>query len=367
MLRRLLALPAAAGLLALSVSAASAATGTTWTIVPVPDVNGVAAAPLSISCPSPSDCVTVGDEKPTIGNAFPVAESWNGSAWTVMTVAEPAHTDGGALESVSCVSADYCMAVGVYEATDTRHNSQTLTEVWNGSTWTIKPGAVKKIGLGSVSCVSATYCVAQGEGDIEVWNGSTWSEAASDPAASKDLGQISCPTMAGCYITDSGYVAYWDGGTSLTQQSLAAPPGGNFYEGESISCTGAQSCTVVGDNNGGPLAEAWNGTVWTIEPTHVPAKTVYSNLAAVSCVSAASCTAVGTKDPAQQEVTDLLAERWNGSGDWGVANLAEPGDDGGQFLSISCTTTVNCMAMGEYFSLSTEEWSTLAYELQPSS
>ena len=40
MLRRLVVLPVAAGLLTLSVSGASAAAGTTWTAVPMPNVNG---------------------------------------------------------------------------------------------------------------------------------------------------------------------------------------------------------------------------------------------------------------------------------------------------------------------------------------
>jgi hypothetical protein len=375
MLRRLIALPAAAGLLALSVSGASAAAGTTWTNVPVPDINGVAPTLLSVSCIAADDCVTVGQVAPAGGNDEPMAESWNGTAWTVMSVAVPPRTVGGGLASVSCTAADDCMAVGYDNSTDTKHTLQTLTELWNGSTWTIETAPLTKRRLESVSCASSDFCAAAGEygtgstaeGFIELWNGSAWSAAATIPGA-WGIDGISCPTTAGCYLNDGQQVYLWDGGTGVTTQQLAVPTGGGPWEAESISCTAAQSCTATGENNGTPLAENWNGSTWAIQPTRVPARTTGSNLASVSCVSTASCTAVGTKGVIHKKlgVEELFGERWNGSGDWGAANIAAPGDgDENQFFGVSCTTAVNCMAVGGY--TNTNGWLGLAEVLQPTS
>lgn len=41
------------------------------------------------------------------------------------------------------------------------------------------------------------------------------------------------------------------------------------------------------------LAEAWNGSSWTVQPT--PNPDGYASLAAISCTSASACTAVGSK------------------------------------------------------------------------
>jgi hypothetical protein len=358
-------LTAAVGLLALTVSGAAA--GTTWTLVPVPDISGAAPNLLSVSCAAPDNCITVGNVMPASGApTFAISESWNGSAWTAASVAQPVHTNSDVLNSVSCVAADYCMAVGSFELTDKKHTTETLTELWDGSTWTIEePNAVANIGLTSVSCASASFCAAQGDGVIEVWNGSMWSEAAS-VSRNNDLSVISCPTTAGCYVADGDRVAYWDGGTGLTRKSLATPAGGGNYGIDSITCPAAQSCTAVGYDNTAPLAEAWNGSAWAIEPTPAPAKTSASDLVSVSCVSTANCTAVGAKYPAQKENTEPLAERWNGSGHWGVANIPPPGDgDSNQFFADSCATTVNCMAVGLYTTTSGRD--ALAYVLQPTS
>ncbi len=63
-----------------------------------------------------------------------VAEQWNGTAWTVLTTPSPATFS--ALGSVSCTSPVHCVAVGGSSATATGTVSP-LTEVWNGSAWTV--------------------------------------------------------------------------------------------------------------------------------------------------------------------------------------------------------------------------------------
>jgi hypothetical protein len=81
-----------------------------------------------------------------------------------------------------------------------------------------------------------------------------------------------------------------------------------------VSCASATACTAVGDYNNGTtgvtLAERWNGSTWSIQPTPNPAGAPVSLLNGVSCASATACTAVGGYNNGTAGVT--LAERWNG-------------------------------------------------------
>lgn len=75
----------------------------------------------------------------------------------------------------------------------------------------------------------------------------------------------------------------------------------------------------------------------------------------MSCVSAVSCTAVGTEVRAHKTQEALLAERWNGSGEWGIPHTPSPGPVGNQFFDVSCATTTNRMAVGTYDTTTTGE------------
>ena len=152
--------------------------GTTWTVQATPPVNDLSSLG-SVSCTSASACIAVGTT-PVGGNEIPtpLAEAWNGVAWTILPVPDPA--GNGSLSGVSCSSATACTAVG-------SASSGPLAERWNGMKWAVQPtpaatGAI----LDSVSCSSATACTAVGEVSPSVnasgnhvtlaerWNGTTW-------------------------------------------------------------------------------------------------------------------------------------------------------------------------------------------------
>jgi hypothetical protein len=370
MFRRLLVLPAAASLLAISLTAANAF-ATSWTQEPVPQPpGGVGASLSSVSCASADDCIAVGSATGA------VAESWDGTAWSVMSLSQPPDKDGVMLNSVSCVSADYCMAVGQDAATTGQKTQQTLTELWNGSTWTIEPTPLpfksqQAHVLSSVSCASTTYCVAGGldyvntkKGYywfIDLWNGSAWTVEATFAGLNLfDSTGVSCPTTAGCYLTDGDQIAYWSGGDSVTTSDLVSPASGTDVAASGISCTTAESCTIVGFSRSHttdinePLAEYWDGSSWVIQPTHLPAnasKGTGGDLAAVSCTSAAYCTAVGSYTPKGATFSAQLIERWTPGtpGQWGIPFVKDPSTSLNGLYGVSCTTTVNCNAVGNYY------------------
>jgi hypothetical protein len=268
--------------------------GTRWTIQPTPTPAGVNESILQgVSCTSARACIAVGVSYAN-GATPPVAERWNGTRWILQSVPSPVGATFSELTQVSCTSANACIAVGDYGNKAGKY--LTLAERWDGTIWTILPTANRR-GAGwsflfGISCTSATSCVASGHSEntagndatlAERWNGTSW---AIEPTPSHV-------------------------GTRL-----------NILLG--ISCTSPTACISVGyygdTGNYFTLAERWDGTRWTSQPTPKPG--LVSALAGVSCTSAASCTAV---DSYSKNLSSFftLAERFNGTR-WTVEPTPNP-------------------------------------------
>ena len=186
----------------------------------------------SVSCVGSSFCLAVGGT-----SSVPVAETWNGTAWSVVPVALPSGITGGVLSSVSCVATNLCETLG------TAFNGSGNTifgNQWNGSTLSLTTAATPTASgptpvpsASGMSCVSATWCLAVGVNDTqttasapfsEVWNGTAWS-LVTTPAPTTGLGSLL----------------------------------------HGVSCAGQNFCEAVGQTNGaGPLnqnlIETWNGS-----------------------------------------------------------------------------------------------------------
>ena len=121
----------------------------------------------SVSCPATTACIAVGTAGTDTGTALvtaPLAEQWTGGSWTALTVPDPGVSgDLVELNSVSCISATNCMAVGDDQNAAVTADS-TVAAQWNGTTWTIlaTPSPATFSALLSVSCTSATFCSAVG-------------------------------------------------------------------------------------------------------------------------------------------------------------------------------------------------------------
>ncbi len=158
--------------------------GRSWSVVPSPTPSGFAWSVLEgVSCSSSTSCIAVGYSQPSSGGGdFSLAEGWNGIAWTMLTVPEPAGATQSGLTSVSCVPSAGCVAVG--EATIAGTTVQSLAEGWDGSQWTIESmPSLNAPELNGVSCPAAGDCTAVGSigtsGDTgeplaEAWNGTAW-------------------------------------------------------------------------------------------------------------------------------------------------------------------------------------------------
>jgi hypothetical protein len=173
--------------------------GSTWTMETVPNTNSTDDNQLnSISCVSTSFCIAVGftsaDDQ--------LIDKWNGTTWSIVS-----STANLALDGVRCRSTTFCIAVGAQGSSTV----DTLIEKWNGTTWSVVSspnvsGSPANFLL-SVSCTGTTFCMAggwyQGSGSdeftlTEVYNGSTWSIVPSvNPNSTFDvINSVSCTTAS---------------------------------------------------------------------------------------------------------------------------------------------------------------------------
>jgi hypothetical protein len=351
----------------------------------------------AVSCASASSCEAGGsfEVDVTSNNLMALAEGWNGSAWQLQhPVAPPGATDN-ALRGISCASASFCAAVGAH--LDSSGNQVNLAETWNGRSWVIQPtpNSTSQFGafgnsLIDVSCVSAQFCEAVGVGNgatTQMWNGTSWTAQDRPGASAVDPQRVSCVSTSFCMAADGfGHVDTWDGtswsagssglsgvnsisclsatfcaeirgqssamwnGTSWTTQATLGQPGASLT---AVSCTTPSSCEAVGENvqNGQEvtLAASWNGSAWAIQPTPDPSATLESHLSAVSCTSATSCTAVGwykSSDDRSFGVTRTLAEVWDGT-TWSIRPTPSPSTTDNVFQAVSCGAGQVCTAAGQ--------------------
>src|SRR5204863_1434722 len=96
-----------------------------------------------------------------------------------------------------------------------------------------------------------------------------------------------------------------------------------------------------------PLAEAWNGSSWSIESTPIPSKASGAQLLGVSCSSSTDCTTVGDYAGSFTGIS-TLGEAWNGS-TWTLQTTRNPsGAQGSVLVGVSCAAAAACVAVGSY-------------------
>ena len=151
-------------------------------------------------------------------------------------------------------------------------------------------------------------------------------------------------------------------------QSAPTPTGAMSSDLSGVTCTTAAACVAVGeyvDSSGVKvaLAEAWNGTAWSIKPTPNAAGAASSTLSGVSCTATAACTAVGYYVNASG-VDETLVERWNGTA-WLIQASANP-TGGGVLSAVSCNAGT-CTAVGHSGQNAplAERWSGSVWLIQP--
>jgi hypothetical protein len=308
---------------------AEAWNGTSWTAQKVPRPQGTrGGSDLSgVSCPSTTLCVAVGSYSPAPFEPKSMAQIWNASTWRIQSVPDPPGATESNLLSLSCPSATMCMAVGYFEPAKRVPPTDMflLADSWNGTDWTLQKVPQPTGGRGGVledvSCSSAVLCMAVGDyidtakkslplaAFSELWNGTSWQiENTPEPTDAKsptDLIGVSCTPDGDC-VTAGAYQVSENEGLPLTETwngktwtiHVSPTPSGQVSGAtlDGIWCVSLNDCTAVGTYDTTeaetPWADAWNGTSWTLETTPQPPHGA-GGLAGVFCFSATWCTAVG--------------------------------------------------------------------------
>ena len=381
------------GIGVVSTQPAGAATSG-WYVATVPGT-GADDVLLGSTCANALQCWAVGITLANLGGGksspSPLVEAWNGTTWTLVPMPLPGG-EGGGLFDATCVNGSDCWAVGAVVATGSGNPTGTLIEQWNGTSWSVVPsptpsgpGVVGAI-LSSVSCASASSCMAVGYATdvngnnltdvIEQWNGSSWTIVPGAPTgqAFDQLLSVQCLSAADCWavgnagpvsqmsgflpifpgaVGDQGLIEHWDGSAWSIVPSVTEPaPSGGYLSG--LECVGATDCWASGattdasGNASGILMEHWDGATWTDASASVPGSTAPGMLAGISCLSAAQCWAVGStgsfNNGGSGAQPQSVVEYWNGSS-WSVQ--PSPNVTALSFLnSVSCVPSVGCLADG---------------------
>jgi hypothetical protein len=139
--------------------------GTTWSSQEPPAPTGAKFSDLrGASCASSTACIAVGAFENSSEKDVPLAEKWNGTTWSSQEPPAPTGAKFSYLFGVSCASSTACIAVGFVE-----NSSGTwvpLAEKWNGTAWSSQeppaPTGATSSDLSGVSCASSTECIAVG-------------------------------------------------------------------------------------------------------------------------------------------------------------------------------------------------------------
>jgi hypothetical protein len=275
---------------------------------------------FGVDCPSETRCLAVGNSQSSEG-ASVLSEIWNEGKWSVQTTPVPSEATSSEFVAVGCNNTAECTAVGSAEIGGVK---KAIAEEWNSPTWTLAtipiPEGATSSQLDGVDCLWSNLCVAVGryttsggsiKSLVEFWNGTGWSlQTVTDPegASQSTLLDASCtPTPNRCTavggwknsLSEQFTLTYrFNGVSTWTLQSTPNPAGNLASVFQEVSCATETSCTADGSwvSNGGgsnqTLAEAWNGSSWSIQGTPNPSGASFSAFFGVSCRSTA-CLGVG--------------------------------------------------------------------------
>lgn len=378
--RRMAACAAALLLLALAVPA-GASISSKWTRVWSPNPgsgNQLESRLIGISCVGAEWCWSVGYATPPDPEGpppVPIAELWSGDHWTAKELPHP--MGGGTLSNVSCASRVSCIAVGRLSA-----GSAEGSMIWNGTTWTIVPFApfqepndpyalVNDQGLTAVSCVSANWCMAVGaQGGsaqqstapiAQRWNGKNWAMVSIPipgppevPRQAIGLDAISCVSRSFCEAVGTSYdqknqvtvAERWNGMHWVHQTSSDTSSRPNYDQPNAISCASSARCTAVGSQGAQghwePLALRFNGTVWALlqAPRYsLPIGSSGWELNGVTCRSSTTCLCVGD-DTFGSIVLSVVGSSWKSIPSYS-SSIDQP-----TLFGVACSISYQCLAAG---------------------
>jgi hypothetical protein len=314
-----------------------------WSVVKSPNPSTVSVSNdilSGISAISDTDVWAVGTYSSSGGNniAFTLAEHWNGSSWSI--VPTPNVGSGGSrLEGVYALSKSEVWAVGESNASGTASSDDTLIEFYNGSSWSVVPSPNPGNDgdfLTAVTALSAKNAWAVGWFDnplsgelaplILHWNGSAWSLATRGvPSGGPILEAVTAVSANDVWaVGDEGgfnFEMNWNGSSWANFYSASFKTAGQETL-HGVSAVSESNIWAVGSYAPTKFAELqtlivqWNGTQWT-KVTSPDLDKYFNELYGVAVVNGSDIWAVGLAYTKNGLNFHTLIEHWNGSS-WSI-------------------------------------------------
>jgi hypothetical protein len=280
--------------------------GTAWSRVPSPNPSAERNWLVDVAGTSPTDVWAVGSAWNQARDRETLVMHWDGSAWKVVPSPNVDGTEN-LFNGVAAVSPTQAWAVG--SSVDPSFSGRTLTQRWDGRSWTIVPSPnPSETGVGSnlldVAARSARDVWAVGNVDTgdfvmgtltEHWKGMRWRAVGSPTAPEGALLDAVSVDRAG-----RAWAVGWRQRGDVLQplamrwkgarwRAVAAPsfPGvtADFAD---VAALGRDDVWAVGTRGNRTLAAHWDGRSWTVTPSADPG-TVANNLLAVAAVPGSAC------------------------------------------------------------------------------
>jgi hypothetical protein len=339
---------------------------------PLPNPGGQSSL-NAVTCLSALSCWAVGFFG-KLGAESPEILHWDGRGWSQVSAPRPTPTGDAKLRAVHCTSTSDCWAVGSYAANALQVQGQAMH--WDGNHWSQIPvpalgspsNSRSADGLTGVSCQSPTSCWATGDylnstgaqvTEALRWDGAHWTQVATPtPGGQFALAALACPSSTDCWAggpNGDNHLLHWDG---ITWTAVSIGPVNSPFV-ESITCSSPASCWAVGSYygpQGGNIDEAlhYDGSSWMLIDVPNPGGAGQvgqwidvNSLFGVACPTTNSCWAVGFYRAGGSPPVGGDAMRWNGT-TWSQALTPNP-QLAPNALSVSCTATDNCWAVGGFY------------------
>ena len=286
--------------------------GSNWSVVASPNPAGKPDVVLNgVTAISANDIWSVGHSgDPSFAPWQTLTEHWNGSSWSIIPSPSPGTYNGNELYAVDAVSSNDVWAVGWYQSGPTGQEGGALTMHWDGTAWTVIPN-LSRWPLYGVLAIASNDVWAVGEQSILHWNGSGWSNV-----------------------------------------SFPLPPNEAYRILRGISGTSANDIWAVGfgqwsyfyGTRYAPLTYHWDGTRWNLIPN---AGGLDELLSSVTAIAPNDAWAVGDNGQTQH---------WNGA-EWTRVAAPYPGL-GGRFNGVTAASASDVWAVGTYIDGSNNQWLT---------
>jgi photosystem II stability/assembly factor-like uncharacterized protein len=236
------------------------------------------------------------------------------------------------ISDISCPSTQVCYAVG-YNSSGTPDLYQTID---TGQDWTY--ATLPAAAGGTIACPSTSTCYVGGPADVLVTQdgGQSWTDR-SLPANDFEV-QLACTTTSTCYVLAFDLTGYallvtTDAGATWSAAGLPAAASVDAGPGAALACPATGECLLAGDDGNGNaaiLATNDSGGTWTTTASFGP-----GNLDSVVCPSTTTCYATGS---ASTPPFDTIAAQTTDGGQAWSSITAPQGD------ILACPSTTTCYA-----------------------